>query len=96
MQRELREETGIADAALVPGFRETTRYPVRDRDGRVLEKTVVYFLGESPTEDVRLSREHDEARWAPLEDAVSLVAFENMRRLLRLADERLGGAGTPT
>lgn len=95
MWRELREETGIESAAIVPGFREAFSYPVRGKDGRSLEKTVVYFLGESPSADVRLSREHDAAKWAGLAEAEELVAFENMRRLLRLAHERLTAAAPP-
>jgi bis(5'-nucleosidyl)-tetraphosphatase len=96
MWRELREETGIESAALVADFRESFGYPVRGKDGRSVEKTVVYFLGESPTESVRLSREHDTAKWAAIGEAEELVAFENMRRVLRLAHERLtAAAGSP-
>ena len=95
MWRELREETGLETATIVQGFRESFTYPVRGKDGRPIEKTVVYFLGESPSAEVRLSREHDAAKWAALADAEELVGYENMRRVLRLAHERLSSAGSP-
>ena len=89
MLRELFEETGISGVSLIPGFLETLRYPVTDANGRRIDKTVAYFLGESPSEDVRLSDEHDRHLWGPLDEVLRLVAFDNMRRLLRLAHDRL-------
>jgi bis(5'-nucleosidyl)-tetraphosphatase len=82
--RELWEETGIREVALVPGFTEHVTYRV-NRAGRFRQKTVTYFLGRVDTPAVRLSEEHSEHRWTVIEDARKLLAFENLRALVTRA-----------
>ncbi len=82
--RELREESGIRSLKPLTGFRKTIRYRVREK-GKDAPKQVVYFLGETQEDSVRLSPEHSEYRWAPLEEAITLVQFGNSRRLLKQA-----------
>jgi bis(5'-nucleosidyl)-tetraphosphatase len=82
--RELWEETGIRQVALVPGFTEHVTYRV-NRAGRFRQKTVTYFLGQVETPDVRLSEEHSEHRWAVVEDARRILTFENLRALVTRA-----------
>ncbi len=82
--RETREECGIAEPRLLPGFREVIGYTVKSGP-----KEAVYFLAESPTDRVALSSEHTDYRWLPLRKALSLVGFENARRLLSAAADRL-------
>jgi bis(5'-nucleosidyl)-tetraphosphatase len=84
-RREIREETGICDLASVPGFAARSRYRVV-RGGRTLEKTVDYFLGRTGTRSVRLSHEHDEARWLDLERARATLTHAESRRVLDEAD----------
>src|SRR5215213_2606425 len=45
-QREVREETGL-EVVLVEGFREAIGYFYRRREGGLVKKEVVYFLGEA-------------------------------------------------
>jgi len=80
--RELREEAGISSIQRVPGFREQIFYSVEER-GKIYPKEVTYFLGEVESEDVRLSGEHSQHRWAPLQQALTLVRHENARQLLK-------------
>jgi 8-oxo-dGTP pyrophosphatase MutT (NUDIX family) len=82
--RELWEETGIRQVALVPGFTEHVTYRV-NRAGRFRQKTVTYFLGRVDTPVVRLSDEHSEHRWAVVEDARKILTFENLRTLVTRA-----------
>ena len=68
--RELWEETQIKAVTLLPDFRDQVDYAYR-RTGRLVQKTVVFFLGEiedwSPIPDTPPSREHSicprEGRW---------------------------------
>ena len=68
--RELWEETKIESVALLPDFRDQVEYAYR-RGGRLVQKTVVFFIGEikdwSPIPSDPPSREHAickrEGRW---------------------------------
>jgi bis(5'-nucleosidyl)-tetraphosphatase len=82
--RELWEETGIREVALMPGFTEHVTYRV-NRGGRFRQKTVTYFLGRVETPAVRLSEEHSEHCWAVVEDARKILTFENLRTLVTRA-----------
>jgi 8-oxo-dGTP pyrophosphatase MutT (NUDIX family) len=82
--RELWEETGIREVALIPGFTEHITYRV-NRAGRFRRKTVTYFLGRVETSTVRLSEEHSEHRWAVVEDARKFLSFDNLRILVTRA-----------
>lgn len=84
--REVREETGLA-VRLRDGFRrETTYFFRRHRDGALVKKQVVYFLGEATSREVRLSSEHRDKAWLPFEEAQSRLRHESARQLL--ADAR--------
>src|SRR5919108_5411639 len=52
--RELWEETGIRQVALVPGFAEHITYRVNGA-GRFSQKTITFLLGRVDTPGVRLS-----------------------------------------
>ncbi len=100
-RREVSEETGGLPWTRIEGFREECRYLVPgrhpDRGGRPYEKRVVYFLGRVDPEDLpllRLSAEHDDHRWLPLEEALTLLEHRNLRDLLHEAVSRLRSSGT--
>jgi bis(5'-nucleosidyl)-tetraphosphatase len=82
--RELWEETGIRAVRLIPGFAEHITYRV-NRAGKARQKTVTYFLGCVETAAVRLSEEHNEHRWAVVEEARKLLTFDNLRTLVTRA-----------
>ncbi|MFH0973409.1 MAG: NUDIX domain-containing protein [Candidatus Micrarchaeota archaeon] len=87
--RELREETGLEDARFIGEFKESLHYFFREK-GRLISKTVVFFLGEVPAEaHVRLSSEHSCFVWLPLEAAVQRATFKNAKEMLRKAEEIL-------
>lgn len=91
--RELQEETGIRDARIVPGFKESMRYFYR-KAGEGMLKVVIFFLAETPTGEVTLSHEHSGYVWLPYEDALKRLTFKNARDLLAKAQAFLD-ARTP-
>jgi len=88
--RELREETGIRkdEIELENDFRETIDYIYRTR-GELSHKKVIFFLGETEKEDVKISREHQGYIWLPFKKAKQKVTFRNARKLLEKSKEFL-------
>ncbi len=84
MIRELREETGITDFRVIPGFRREISYLV---GGDV--KRVVFFLVESFTKRVVISYEHKGFAWLSFSDAVKRLSFDNTIGVLVSAFEFL-------
>lgn len=86
-RREVREEVGLTDAEVLPGFRRELRYPLADVGA---EKLSVYFPARCP-QDVKLGpAEVAEVRWASLAEALPLLGFDETRRMLIDADRFLG------
>lgn len=93
--REFREESGIPDIALVPSFRVPIRYFYR-REGRLVLKEVVYFLGTTTNPNVRISFESTGYRWASDEEARRLLrGYPDLQKLLDKAEETLGPPRAP-
>jgi bis(5'-nucleosidyl)-tetraphosphatase len=89
--RELREETGIADVQPVPGFLHEVRYFFRDRKKGLIQKTVVFFLGQThaTSKEVVISHEHEGFEFLPFEAAVQRTRFPTARQILRNAEKML-------
>ncbi len=83
--RELKEETGIADAELLSGFAEKIRYFFK-KEGQTVVKEVVFFVARTKTADVKLSFEHKGFIWLPFKDAVEKLTYNNAKEVLRKAD----------
>ena len=92
--RELREETGIADAQPVPGFHHEITYFFRDRKKGLIRKTVVFFLGQTSARDadIVLSSEHEGFKFLPFDAAIKETTYPNARQVLRLAEQKLADA----
>lgn len=78
--RELREETGLTEVRIASSFREAIRYPLRHA-----EKEVIFFLAESATKTVKLSREHTGYAWLPYEAALAQLTYPTAQEVLRKA-----------
>ena len=87
--RELREETGIDRIDLHAGFSREIRYFFR-KGPTLVNKRVVFFLGETSDEAVTISHEHEGHRWADLAAARGLVTHANARAVLDAAADTLG------
>ncbi|MXX20935.1 MAG: NUDIX domain-containing protein [Cenarchaeum sp. SB0665_bin_23] len=79
--RELAEETGIKDIIFVKGFKKRIYYSYLSA-GRMTKKQVIFFLGRTLEEDVRLSDEHLEYVWLNYEESLERVTFDNAKRIL--------------
>ena len=94
--REIEEETGLKDLKLVPGFKEYTKYFFRksyNLEGEAKKKApwvfklVVFFLGQTETENVKISHEHKGFLWLPYEQAVKRLTYKNAKNLLTKAND---------
>ena len=90
--RELKEETSIADAQFVDGFREKIEYFYR-RQGATIHKEVVFFLIEAHTEKIELSYEHVGYDWLDYQRAMEKLTFKNAKDMLQKAHEFLKKQG---
>ena len=90
--RELKEETGIADARFLGGFREKISYFYK-RQGATVYKEVVFFLMEAKNMNVKLSFEHVAFDWLTYEQAMKKLTFKNARDVLQRARESLQKQG---
>jgi bis(5'-nucleosidyl)-tetraphosphatase len=88
--RELKEETGIADAIVAPGFAQEITYFFRDkRQKRLVRKSVVFFLAQTKSDRVTLSDEHEGYAFLPYDQALKRLTFASARQVLRRAEEFL-------
>ena len=99
VRREVFEETGINDLEFLPGFKKYIKYFFRQYKENVSEedrrkgktpwvfKLVTFFVAETKTKDVKISPEHTDFIWLPIEEAVKKTTFKNSKRLLSEAND---------
>ncbi len=70
-QREVREETGLDNFKIIPGFRTGEQYyyrghkdhpKIEERD-KIITKAVTFYLIEARNKDVKISHEHEGFEW---------------------------------
>lgn len=84
--RELEEETGIDDAELVPDFSHEIQYFFRDRQKRLIHKTVWFALALTGKRQVRLSHEHVGFEFLAYEAAMKRLTYPSAKGILRQAE----------
>ncbi len=85
--REIREETGITNLNLIPGFKITEKFMYR-RDNELVSKTVNYFLAKDKvTSEVVISNEHIGFLWLSFEDAQKTIKIKAVRDSLLKAND---------
>lgn len=87
--RELKEETGIADLHVIPGFRHEIHYFFRNRKRQLVRKTVAFFLAEVASRDVLLSDEHVAYEYLPFDLAMARITYAGTRAVVRAANDLL-------
>jgi len=95
--RELKEETGIADARVVEGFARKIGYFFRHKKRGLVRKSVIFFLAETKARKAKLSDEHVDFAFLPYEEAMKRLTYASAREVLRLAEEyseKWSGLGT--
>lgn len=88
-RRELMEETRIRRAWVVPGFRYEYVYEFGGEARGKRSKRVTFMLARTDQSEVRVSHEHQGARWSPYERAVSMLTFPNAKSMLEAAERFL-------
>ncbi len=89
--REVEEETGLEDLTIVPGFRKVIEYFYR-RDRKNIHKQVVYMLGVTRADRVKISFEHQGFGWFPYEEALVKASYENSKVTLAEAEKFIRGS----
>ena len=87
-QREVLEETGIKDIALISGFKEHIKYFFRHKN-KIIFKIVTFFLAEAKSRKVKISSEHIGYLWLPYEKAIRKLTFKNSKLVLKKANNFL-------
>ncbi len=93
VKREVREETGLGDAQIFPGFKETIKYFFKWKGKNIL-KFVTFYLVETKDEKVKISLEHIGYQWLDFERVVEKLSFKNAKEILKKANEHLLKHGT--
>lgn len=88
--RELREETGIADPAVIPGFSSKKHYFYRWK-ADLVSKDVIYFLARHGSNDVSISGEHDGYAWLTKDEALGSLRYPTLKEVVMEADSFLEG-----
>ena len=88
VKREIEEETGITDIEIVKYFKEKIQYYFKFK-GELINKTVVFYLAKTKTEQVKLSFEHTGFEWIPYDKAMEKLTFKNAKEILKKVNEFL-------
>lgn len=86
--REVLEETGIKDLSFKKGFRYLIKYQFR-KEGKVVFKTVTFYIAQTKTKNVEVSFEHIGYQWIKYNQALNELHFENDKKMLRKANKLL-------
>jgi len=87
-KRELREETGIKNVKIIPGFKEWIKYYFKWK-GETVMKIVTFLLGETKTKKIEISFEHQGYKWLTFRDALEQLTFKNAKEVLEKANSFL-------
>lgn len=89
-RRELKEETGVERCMLLPDVKLYSRYRF-PQEGKVVAKTVVYFVGLIPSgigggaATFDRTTEISRTQWLPYEEALAKVTHRQSREMLEKA-----------
>ncbi len=87
-RRETTEETGLTDISFIKGFEEKIKYFFEFKSKTIL-KFVVFYLAETKTKRVKISKEHIGYKWLLFEKALKQLKFQNAKAILKKADSFL-------
>jgi len=84
--REIKEETTL-EVSFIHGFKHEQKWFFRMK-GELINKEAVFFLARVSQEEagkVKISDEHDDFKWAILEEAFKLMRIKSNREMLEKA-----------
>ena len=85
-KREVIEETGLI-VLPIENFSETISYYFRDPAGNLIDKEVVFFVGESKESAITISHEHQGYEWMDVGSALNRLTYNNARKLLGMVNQ---------
>lgn len=88
VKREIKEETGVEDIDFTSNFKETIKYFYKLK-GKTIFKTVVFFLVETKSKEIKISWEHTDFKWLSYEEALEQLTFKNAKEILQKANNFL-------
>jgi 8-oxo-dGTP pyrophosphatase MutT (NUDIX family) len=86
--REIKEETGLEKIEILDGFLEDTSYFFWREKEKIFKK-VIFYLVRAKEKKVKISFEHEDAKWFSYEKAMKALPFSNYRNLLKKANDFL-------
>jgi 8-oxo-dGTP pyrophosphatase MutT (NUDIX family) len=86
--RETKEESGLTDVQILPGFVEKIHIFYK-KEGQMVSKDIIYFIAKTEQKDVKVSFEHSGYEWLPYKEAAERLTFKSDRETLQKADEYL-------
>lgn len=101
-QREIKEETGIREMKIIPGFKVWEKYFYRasknrqkaNQEGKTIFKLVIFYLIETKEKEVRISFEHQGYEWLAFNEAMErLKRYKGSQKILTKANDFLLGRG---
>lgn len=84
--REVLEETGLT-VKPISGFSESITYCYRGPHKELIDKCVIFFIGETDEQSVRLSEEHLAYEWLEVGSALRKLTYNNARHLLSMVNQ---------
>ena len=79
-----RTEGSWVDVRFLENFEEWIEYNFQYK-GEIVHKKVVFFLGETRTEEVKISNEHLSYAWKEYNEAMEKTTFDNAKTILTKA-----------
>ncbi len=100
LRRETKEETGIENLKILPGFRKKGKiiYHAKGDEekrrlakgkGTFIVKNVAYYLAETKEKKVKISFEHKCFKWLSYDEALKKITYKNSKEVLKEANEFL-------
>jgi len=85
-RRETEEEAGIKDLKVIPSFKEKVHFFYK-REGKLISKDVIYFLGQTEQEKAKVSYEHKDYEWLTFDQAIQKLTSKSDKEVFQKAEE---------
>ncbi|HLD04474.1 MAG TPA: NUDIX domain-containing protein [Candidatus Nanoarchaeia archaeon] len=85
LNREMKEELGLTQFKMIPGFKETIFYVSSHSGNKRTWHLYLIYTDEEPT----LSSEHTEMKWISLDDVKDYFKYDDIERILKRALEAI-------
>ena len=85
-KREIEEETGIIEFSIKENFFERTNYTF-EKDNKIYDKTVTFFIVKVNKKEVNLSKEHSEFFWGTYDEVMEKLVNESQINFLKKVND---------